>query len=299
MDDAIPYPHAPVPRGRVRELRRLSDRRGLARLAGHLAALLAAALLVGLAPGLWRLPAQALQGAILIFLFAPLHESIHRTAFKNRRLNDVVAAVLGFLILLPADYFRYFHFAHHRYTQDPLNDPELTTPKPRTRLQWLWTATGIPLWFALIQGLIRHALGRTPEPYLAGKPGRQVVREARIHLLLYAAIALLSLVCRSGAAIEFWVLPAILGQPWLRLYLMAEHSGCPLVPEMLANTRTTLTNPVVRFFTWNMPFHAEHHVFPAVPFHALPALHRELAPVLKVTAPGYLAVHRQILLRLR
>ena len=94
--------------------------------------------------------------------------------------------------------------------------------------------------------------------------------------------------------IEFWVLPAVLGQPWLRLYLMAEHTGCPLIPDMLANSRTTLTNPVVRFFAWNMPYHAEHHSFPAVPFHALPALHADLAPALKTTARGYVAAQREI-----
>jgi fatty acid desaturase len=294
-DDDLAYPHAPVARARVRALRRLSDRHGLGRLAGHLAALLAAGGVVAAAPGLWRLPAQALEGAILIFLFAPLHESIHRTAFRSRRLNDAVAAVIGFLILLPADYFRFFHFAHHRHTQDPARDPELATAKPATRAQWLWAVTGIPVWYWLIRGLLAHAAGRTPEPYLAGKAGRQVVREARVLLALYAALALGSVLWRSDAAVVYWVLPAILGQPWLRLYLMAEHTGCPLVPDMLANTRTTFTNPVVRYFAWNMPFHAEHHSFPAVPFHALPALHGALAPALKTTAPGYLAVHRQIL----
>jgi len=64
---------------------------------------------------------------------------------------------------------------------------------------------------------------------------------------------------------------------------------------MLANTRTTLTNAIVRFFAWNMPFHAEHHAYPSVPFHALPAVHRELRRDLKVVAPGYLAVQREIL----
>ena len=105
---------------------------------------------------------------------------------------------------------------------------------------------------------------------------------------------LISVLLRSDAVIEFWVLPAVLGQPWLRLYLMAEHTGCPLIPDMLANSRTTLSNPVVRFFAWNMPYHAEHHSFPAVPFHALPALHADLAPALKTTARGYVAAQREI-----
>ena len=49
---------------------------------------------------------------------------------------------------------------------------------------------------------------------------------------------------------------AFLGQPALRLYLLAEHTGCPAVPDMLANSRTVLTNAVVRWLAWNMPFHA-------------------------------------------
>jgi fatty acid desaturase len=294
------YPHAPVSRTEMRELRRLTTRHGVLHLALHLAALIAAGVLVALAPSLWwRIPAQALEGAILIFLFAPLHETIHRTVFHNRRANDVVAEIIGLVIVLPAVYFRYFHFCHHRYTQDPERDPELATPKPATFAQWLLVVSGLPVWKSHIVGVLTHAAGKIDEPYLTPKPARHVIAEARIHLGLYVAIAIASIALRSTALLEFWIVPAVLGQPWLRLYLMAEHTGCDLVPDMLANSRTTLTNPIVRFFAWNMPFHAEHHTFPAVPFHALPKLHRRLAPVIKVVSPGYIAAQRSILARLR
>lgn len=293
------YPHAPVSRAEIRELRRLTTRHGVTHLALHLAALVAAGVLVAIAPSLWwRLPAQALEGAILIFLFAPLHETIHRTVFRNRRANDVVAEIVGFLIVLPAIYFRYFHFCHHRYTQDPERDPELATPKPKTFAQWLLVVSGLPVWKSHIMGVLSHAAGKIDEPYLTPKPARHVIAEARIHLALYVLIAAGSIALRSTAVLEFWIVPAILGQPWLRLYLMAEHTGCELVPDMLANSRTTLTNPAVRFFAWNMPFHAEHHTFPAVPFHALPKLHRRLAPAIKVISPGYIAAQRSILAQL-
>jgi fatty acid desaturase len=32
-------------------------------------------------------------------------------------------------------------------------------------------------------------------------------------------------------------------------------------------------NPVSRFIYWNMNYHVEHHMFPMVPYHALPRLH--------------------------
>ena len=92
---------------------------------------------------------------------------------------------------------------------------------------------------------------------------------------------------------------AFLGQPALRLYLLAEHTGCPAVPDMLANSRTVLTNTVIRWLAWNMPYHAEHHAYPWLPFHALPAVHESLRGHLRVTAPGYAAASRDILRAVR
>jgi fatty acid desaturase len=94
-----------------------------------------------------------------------------------------------------------------------------------------------------------------------------------------------------------WLLPVLLGQPFLRLYLLAEHGDCLQVANMLENTRTTFTNRVVRFFAWNMPYHVEHHVWPAVPFHQLPVLHVDMKDHLSVTAEGYVAFTRDYLAR--
>jgi fatty acid desaturase len=91
----------------------------------------------------------------------------------------------------------------------------------------------------------------------------------------------------------------LLGQPFLRLYLLAEHTGCPLIANMLENSRTTLSLAPIRRLAWNMPYHAEHHACPALPFHALPAAHRLLRARIPVQAPGYVAVHREIVAGLR
>ena len=93
----------------------------------------------------------------------------------------------------------------------------------------------------------------------------------------------------------YWLAPALLGQPALRLYLLAEHTGCPETPDMLRNSRTTRSNALVRWLAWNMPYHAEHHAFPGVPYHGLPALHARLKDHIAVQSPGYLAFHRAFL----
>jgi fatty acid desaturase len=37
--------------------------------------------------------------------------------------------------------------------------------------------------------------------------------------------------------------------------------------------RTVYMNPIFRFLYLNMNYHVEHHMFPMVPYHALPKLH--------------------------
>jgi len=300
MDEVV-YAHRGIDRARLTSLNRRSDACGLFQLAGHGLLLLLTGLLLSLAVGSWwAVPTAVLHGIVLIALFAPLHETIHRTAFRSRWLNDAVGWLCGLLLVLPPEYFRFFHFAHHRYTQDPLNDPELAMPKPTTTRQWLVHVSGWNYWRAEVVGLVTHALGRTPEPFLrAPRAAARVVAEARIALALYAFIAAVAAMEGSWAPLTYWVLPALAGQPFLRLYLLAEHTLCPLVPDMLANSRTTRSTAAVRFLAWNMPYHAEHHAFPSVPFHALPSLHRDLRADLKVVALGYLAVNRAILRGLR
>ncbi len=295
MEEEV-YRHPRLDKAALDALGIRSNAKGAARLAGHLAALLATGALLWVVLGTWwAVPATMLHGAALIFVFAPLHETIHRTAFRSRALNDAVAYVCGAILVLPPEFFRYFHFAHHRHTQDPARDPELEGPKPANFRAWALHVSGLPVWRWHIAQLVRHAAGRVNEAYIPARGRPAIVREARTLLALYAAVAIAAIAAATPAPLYLWIVPAIAGQPLLRIFLLAEHTLCPLVPDMLANTRTTLTNARVRYFTWNMPYHAEHHAFPALPFHALPAAHRALAGDLKVTATGYIAVQRELL----
>jgi fatty acid desaturase len=277
-----------------------SDVKGLAQLVCHLCALLVSGALVWEArASAWLPPAMLVHGVTLVFLFAPLHESIHWTAFRSRRLNDIVACACGALLLLPPGYFRAFHFAHHRHTQDPARDPELASAKPRTLRAYLWHVSGLPYWRERIATTVRHACARVDEPFIGARQRPRIVREARLLLGVYLLALLGSIAAGSAALLYLWVVPVLLGQPVLRLYLLAEHTGCPLVANMLENSRTTLSLAPLRRLAWNMPYHAEHHACPALPFHALPAAHRLLRARIAVQASGYVAVHREIVAGLR
>ena len=272
-----------------------SDRKGLAHLVLHVLAIAGAgATYAGAFDSAWMLPAAWLYGTTLVFLFAPLHETIHYTAFRSRWLNRAVSAACGWILVLPPRYFRGFHLEHHRHTQDPARDPELAVAPPRTWSQYLWRVSGFQYWTSRVRTMLVHASGRVTETYIAASERAAVVREARVYLASYVALATLSALIGSTAMLWFWAVPVVLGQPMLRLYLLAEHTGCPMVPDMLENSRTVHTNAVVRFLAWNMPYHAEHHAYAAIPFHALPEAHGALAPFVAKQSPGYASVHREL-----
>lgn len=287
---------AALPDGELIALKEPADAPGLLWLASHVAALLLSGWLIMTAPSPWLyLPAMLGHGVLLVFLFTPLHETIHGTAFRSAWINLTVAEILGFLVLLPPRYFRYFHMAHHRHTQDPDHDPELGSPKPRDWPAYFWVLTGFSRWKGEAQRLATCALGRTSEAFIPEKARARVVLEARGHLGAYVLLAIFAIWWSWSWILWLWVLPSLIGQPFLRAYLLAEHTGCPLVPDMLANTRTTFAAPLVNWLAWNMPNHTAHHAVPTVPFHRLPRLTQLLRANIKVTAPGYVAAQRQII----
>ena len=291
-----------IPPDVLRGLYAKSDRRGAWRTIVHAGLLLAGGLLVHHARGRWWLPAALLlHGLFLVSLFAIMHECVHDSAFRNRRLNQVVGWLAGLGILFNATYYRQFHFAHHRYTQDPARDPELVlTPPPRSPAAYWWRASGLPYWLARGANLVSLARGRFDGlDFVPRVRQPEIVRSARAMAAVLAALAVGSLALRSDALVWYWLLPLAVGLPFLRLYLLSEHTGCTEDDDGLTNTRTTISVWPVRFLMWNLPYHAEHHLYPSIPFHQLPTAHRWLRAHLRVVAGGYLDVQRGIYSRVR
>ncbi len=91
-------------------------------------------------------------------------------------------------------------------------------------------------------------------------------------------------------------LPSLYGR-WLALYFgMTQHMG--LAEDVLdhrLNSRTVYMNPFFRFVYWNMNYHVEHHMFPMVPYHALPKLHEAVKADCPPAYPNTIAVFREII----
>ena len=274
------------------ELTRKSDISGLIHFLSHLIAVCVT--------GLWILNGwfgwQAIlvvHGIMLVFLFTLLHETVHFTVFKTPRLNTVFGWLCAIILFLPPNWFRYFHLAHHRHTHDPEKDPELESAGSETLAGFIWTVTGLPVWFFHFKVLFANAFTKPRYEYVPPKGYSKIRQEAWLMLTVYLVVFALSIFFQTPTLIWLWLLPVLLGQPFLRLYLMAEHGRCPNIANMLENTRTTYTSQFVRWLAWNMPYHAEHHAYPSVPFYQLPNFHEVAKVHLKVTENGYIRFQKK------
>lgn len=276
------------------QLTEKSDRPGLTGLLLHWGGIIALGTLIAMKVPFWPL-LMIPQGILIVFVFTLLHETIHQTAFRSAWLNETIARVASFLIALPADWFRYFHFAHHRYTQDPEKDPELAFAKPETARQHAVHVSGLPVWWGHLKTLANNASGRCRDSFVPTKGHGKVRMEARVMIAAYALVIGLSVYLKTPVLLFVWIIPALIGQPFLRLYLLAEHGRCPYVANMLENSRTTLTNILIRKLAWNMPYHAEHHSYPGVPFHRLPEFHALIETHLKQVEKGYVRFNARYL----
>ncbi|ASC71826.1 hypothetical protein XM38_027800 [Halomicronema hongdechloris C2206] len=285
------------------ELTRLnqrSDAKGWLQLVSHLS-------IMAVSGGLWAtqwghwplaLPALVIYGFSLASMFAAVHECVHRSAFASEATNKTVGWVAGLLSGYNSTFYRRYHKWHHRYTKLHGKDPELEDLIPTTLADYLWVMSGMPWWIGKVQGHWQLATGQFEDmPYVPEAAYRDVQRSTWLQLGVYGGAIALSLIFRQPWFLLYWVLPLAVGQPILRFILIAEHTGCADGEDPLTNTRTTLTIWPIKLLMWNMPFHAEHHLYPSIPFHQLPRAHVELAPHFQNVVPGYVAVNRSIIAR--
>jgi fatty acid desaturase len=227
-------------------------------------------------------------------LFAPFHECTHRTAFRTPRGNRLGAWLSGIPFGMAPLVYRVFHYEHHRHTQDVERDPELTNPAyahwPDTPRGWLIANSGYGLIRLKLDPLLGFALKPRAEwPRFAPWSARiddpdRVVFECRVLLGIWIAFLAGTLWLPGG--IWFWF-AAWFTHVFQTLWVATEHTGLPHEGSILARTRSVTSTPFVRWWLWNMNYHAEHHGWPAVPWHQLPATHALVSNHLESLVPGY------------
>jgi fatty acid desaturase len=218
------------------------------------------------------------------------HELSHKTPFKNKAVNDFFLKVFAFFGWWDQVWFRPSHIRHHQVTVHHDYDGEVVLPgKFDFRKNWrFWlgllawdpTATWKTLrtYYFRATGRLDNAWFEFVLPEGNAKLRREHRNWARFTLIGHAVLAAIFI------ATGHWFLIFVfdLGSQycgWLGFLTGApQHYGMiPDVPDHRLSCRTFTCTWLPRFLYWNMNYHVEHHMFPAVPFHQLPRLREAIA----------------------
>jgi len=281
-----------IDRRRLKSLARRSDRPGIVHLALWAAALLGAGTLVWAALGTFLVwPAMFLLGVVTsVPAYSLSHETAHGTAFRSRWLNETVFWFTSLLYGEEPLHRRYTHTNHHTYTWYVGLDSQMPFDTPLDFKGWLYDISGLSLHRFQLRVLWQLATRRytplmrevSPEAELP-----KMTRNARLFGLAYLGTGGL-IAAGITWPLWFYVLPRLLGGPIMLMFNLIQHAEMQEnSPSIIESTRTFRTNWAGRFLYLNMNHHVEHHLYPQVPFYALPRLHQEVAEQTPKPDPGF------------
>jgi fatty acid desaturase len=289
-----------IPRGELKRFMARGDAKGLANFGLWLACLAGSGYLAYRAVGsYWVILAFFLYGTIYSSCDARWHECAHGTPFRTRWLNETFYLLSSVMNMKEGTYMRWSHTRHHTETIMVGLDPEIQVMRPadlrRVVLDFFW----IPDAVQMFKAMISHALGRPTKEardFVPQSEWGKMFFWSRFYLALYALMIVWAIAIRSWLPFLFFPLARFYGG-WLhQIFSLTQHAGlAENVRDHRLNTRTVQMNPVFRFLYFNMNYHIEHHMFPTVPFHALPDLHDRIEGVLPHTYSGLIAAFREII----
>lgn len=223
---------------------------------------------------LWAAFPIATVNMALVYL--PTHEAQHdiiaRPGQKLRWLNELVGHATSWMLVYPFEVMRISHLDHHRHTNDPERDVDITTKAPGP-----WSA----IWRSIQE---RQPNAKRNHDYAAamaraGRPGLIVLALA----YKLAFIGIISALAWNGYALEallLWWLPFQIAITYIIFFLSwaPHHPGNE--QGRYRNTRSWRSK-VGNIGSMGMQFHIVHHLHPYIPLTRTPAAYREMRPVLE------------------
>ena len=240
--------------------------------------ILFAAIGVMLWPSWWSAPAWLAYGVLYgSGSDARWHECGHGTAFRTPWMNNVVYQIASFMLMRNSATWRWSHARHHSETYFVGRDPEIAVMRPPEMAKIFLNFFGIVDVIRFFPTLVHNALSgptAAERTFVPESDWGKVRRVAQIHLAIY--VATIALAFWTGSILPLMIvgLPRLYGAWHHVMTGLLQHGGlADNVIDHRLNSRTVYMNPVSRFIYWNMNYHVEHHMFPMVPYHALPRLH--------------------------
>lgn len=227
------------------------------------------------------------------------HEAGHGTAFKTNWMNNALYELASFMVLRESTVWRWSHAKHHSDTIIVGVDPEVGPARPIQPKGLIEFFFGYPMLIGIFNTCWGHARGRiTPaeKTFIPEAEWRWVIIKARIYLAIFAGVVTLAIITQSILPLMYVGLPTLYGSWLMPFYGYTQHLG--LAEDVLdhrLNSRTVYMNGLNRYLYWNMNYHVEHHMFPLVPYHALPRLHELVKHDLPKPYNGIIEAFREII----
>jgi Na+-transporting NADH:ubiquinone oxidoreductase subunit F len=226
------------------------------------------------------------------------HESGHGTAFKTDWMNNALYEIASFMVMRESVLWRWSHTRHHSDTIIVGRDPEIAVPRPPKLRAIALGFFNLGAYRVYFKKIALHTLGRmTPDErtFIPESEFGKVYFRARIYVAIYAGVIALAISTRSILPLLFIGLTNIFGTWLMVVYGLTQHAGlAENVLDHRLNCRTVYMNPIHRYLYWNMNYHVDHHMFPLVPYHALPKLHAVVKADCPTPYPSLLSAWREI-----
>jgi len=259
----------------------------------------AAALAIYLWPSWWAILPLMVYGVIYASTAdSRWHEAGHGTAFKTDWMNNVLYEIASFMVMRESTVWRWSHTRHHSDTIIVGRDPEIAVPRPPDIKATILGFFSISVYKSYFKHIVLHAMGRMTadeKTFIPESEFPKIYFKARIYLGIYAAVVVCALVTGSLLPLLLIGLPHLYGSWLMPIYGLTQHAGlAENVLDHRLNCRTVYMNRINRFFYWNMNYHVEHHMFPLVPYHALPRLHEAVKDDCPTPYPSLWAAWKEI-----
>lgn len=237
------------------------------------------------------------QALVLVGILSIVHECAHRT-FVPRDLtaNLVLGRVLATAIFMDFSLYRREHLLHHRH----LNGAHDTEPETAFDglADYLRFMVFNPHFVSMSKATGNAAFGRVPSDAHSPQEAAAIRDDGRLVLGWLLTIAVATAIWPM-LVLQVYLVPFAVSLVLDSFFSLPEHHGLRHMGGGASGSRSVGSNAFVRFFLWNVNFHAEHHAMPGLRYDQLKrAFESGHTDGKFVSVGGYLEFHARVLLAL-
>jgi len=231
---------------------------------------------------------QPLLACLYFRGFAFMHDAVHHCVSRNARVNDWLGVAYGGLCFLPFTTWRAMHLEHHAWAGNFERDPVMRMVRGFPKKSSFEQALDTLLWRSWIPyiAFLQEAVFWTVSTKMITERKAHEGKRVELVLAVLAPVAVMATLVTAGiaAAGAWWLLA-----PSVVIYLvMVEVINLPhhlCLPRLPGTGKLSLWNQYKvsrtclyfggfsQFVLMNFNYHAEHHMYPTLPWYELPKAH--------------------------